>query len=237
MTRPESKDAGQPPLWPRRRTALAFLLILLTAVHVPAGETVPETASREFFAVRAGSYPVRRWADQAAAQYLQEKGVYAFVDATPKSGENCRYRLYLGKFNSEVDARDLAQTLAGDPRISPAWGVETVSLARCRDRLAACSGGNKKGNKARSDKTRRGGKLHLPPSLSEQPPAVEKGKFKAPDHHRLILSILGGLNSPENDPVMELDRSGTGNTKTAATMVPAAPVNPTEFDLVPFTDQ
>lgn len=217
--------------------AFAFLLILLAAVHVPAAETVSKTASGEIFAVRAGSYPLRRWADQAASQYMRQEGVYAFVDATPKTEENCRYLLYLGKFDRETDARNLAQTLAGDQRISPAWKVEAVSPALCRNRLAACSGGSKTKKKVQPDKTGNGGELHLPSSLSTPPSTVEKGKFKAPDHHLLILSILGGLNSPENDQIMELETSAAGSTNEAVPAPPSSPTNATDFVLAPFTDR
>ncbi|MBI9086515.1 MAG: SPOR domain-containing protein [Desulfobacterales bacterium] len=236
MTAPEPKGIVQALLWQRRKATFAFLLILLAAVHVSAAETAPETADREIFAVRAGSYPVRRWADQAASQYLRQEGVYAFVDASPKTEDNCRYLLYLGKFESETDARDLAQTLAGDQRISPAWEVEAVSPTLCRKRLAVCNGEKEVEKKPLSARTDNPGNLRLQSSQLAQPSNPIKGKLRAPDHHRLIRSILGGLNDPKNDRIIELETSVASGTNQTASMAPSSPIDATDFDLVPFTD-
>ncbi len=223
--------------WALQKTAAAFLLILLAAVPGSATETAARTTGGEIFTVRVGSYPLQRWADQAADHYLRQDGVYAFVVATVQTGGNCRYHLYLGKFDLENDARNLGRNLAGDHRISPAWAVESVSPALFRSQPAICYAEKNTQDEALTDNAADRGDLHMPPVQPGQTPTPEKGTVKAPDHHRLIRSILGGLSSPGYDQVVALDAPPAPESTNSAPSTALSPqtISP-EFELVPFTD-
>lgn len=218
MARIDSQRTGRP--------LLAVFLALLMAGMAPApGLRAAPTADSTVFAVRAGSYPVRRWADQAAARWLR-KGVYAFVSPAPRSDSGERFRVYLGKFSSESAALSLAGILTEKRLVSPTVRIEPVTRTLCRHRQAVCDGKHDS-EKPSASAAKDAGRPALALKRQPNPPAKPK---KTPDHYRLIRSILGGAGSPE-DRVVEMD----ADVAAGQTGPPSSPGLSGPFDLVPVT--
>lgn len=119
-TVPHSQDSSDASAW-GRLGGLALLVMMLGAIGIPVGnrflQASPVVGEVSPFTVQVAVYDSQLKAGEALAR-LKELGYSAFLVSSPRRDGRVRYRIYVGQYVTQEEARQEQLRLAGDPRLS-----------------------------------------------------------------------------------------------------------------------